>query len=91
MSRPGWGIHNFDLALVRWRREHHPSAELLSQVKNWRDGIEARGLEALEPWAVISDEDGDFVARIPGTEIIVDGTLLAHEQLVIVRSLNGTG
>ena len=90
MSQPGWGLHNFDLALVRWKREHHPSAELLAQVKNWRSGIEARGLEALEPWGVVSDDD-DFVARIPGIQIIVDGTLLAHEQLVIVRSLDGTG
>lgn len=50
VSQPGWGLHNFDLALVRWKREHHPSAELLAQVENWRSGIEARGLEALEPW-----------------------------------------
>ena len=88
MSGSGWGLHNFDLALRRWKREAAPSEELLDQVMNWRSGIESRGVQALERWAVISDDD-DFVARVPGTDVVVTGWLLALEQLVIVRSIDG--
>jgi hypothetical protein len=70
----GWGFHNFELAFRR---------------RNWRSGIEMRGIDALEPWAVISEEN-DFVARVPGTSVLVSGTLVAYEQLVIVERIEGT-
>jgi len=76
------------LALRRWKRANQPSDSLVEQVKNWRSAIEMRGLETLEPWAVISDDD-DFVARIPGSPVVVTGTLLAHEQLVIIQRFQG--
>ena len=88
MSDPGWGLHNFDLALKRWIRHEKPSDALVEQVKNWRSGIEQRGVEVIERWAVISDDD-DFVARIPGTSVMAAGQLLAYEQLVIMRSFQG--
>jgi hypothetical protein len=81
-------LHNFDLALRRWQRLDNPGDALIAQVKNWRSAIEVRGLEPLEPWAVMSDDD-DFVARIPGTPVVVSGTLLLHEQLVIIQKFEG--
>jgi hypothetical protein len=84
----GWGVHNFDLAFRRWTADE-PSDELQEQVRNWRSGIQMRGIDALEPWAVISEED-DFVARVPGTSVLVSGTLVAYEQLVIVERIEGT-
>ena len=32
----------------------------------------------------------DFVARVPGTSVLVSGTLVAYEQLVIVERIEGT-
>ena len=90
MSSPGWGLHNFDLALRRWKRTSNPSDELVAQVKNWRSAVEMQGLVALEPWAVISEDD-DFVARIPGTQVVVSGTLLPYEELVIIQKFEGVG
>jgi hypothetical protein len=86
---PGWGLHNFELAFLRWKRTNEPSEALQELVRNWRSAVEMRGIEAIESWAVISDDD-DFVARIPGSPVIATGTLIANEQLVIVKEFDGT-
>lgn len=85
---PGWGLHNFELALRRWRNVEFPAASMVDRVEDWRTAVESDGLDAIEPWAVISDDD-DFVGRVPGTPTIVSGTLIAHERLVIVHAFEG--
>lgn len=88
MTHPGWGIHNFELALRRWWRDYSPSAELADQLRAWRDELESQGITGMEPWMVIGDDD-EFIGRIPGTPITVSGILVPYEQLVIVQKFVG--
>ncbi len=87
MTDPGWGVHNFELALRRWWRDYSPDLELVDRLRRWRADLEAHGIITMEPWALMSDDD--FVGRIPGTPTIVSGLLIPYEQLVIVRAVVG--
>ena len=89
VTGPGWGIHNFELALRRWWREYSPSAEQAQRLRNWRDELESQGIIVMEPWMVVSDAD-EFIGRIPDTPVIVSGVLVPYEQLVIVHAFVGS-
>ncbi len=88
MTSPGWGIHNFELALRRWWRDYSPSADLADRLKAWRDELESNGIKDMEPWMLIGDED-EFIGRIPGTPVIVSGILVPYERLMIVHTFVG--
>lgn len=88
MSAPGWGVHNFELALRRWWRDFSPEPDLVDQLRAWRDQIESEGIIVIEAWALIGDDD-EFIGRIPNTQVIVSGELVPYEQLVVVRAFIG--
>lgn len=87
MTEPTWRFLYLAQAREKWIADFRPSFDDAARVRAWQGTVEDIGF----PEGTVFWDDENFVARVPGTRVVVSGIAVPFERLLIIRAIRPLG